>query len=63
MLTKKQWIDKGWTIVPKGAWIDIYPEDGELWDAACETLGIDGRDLKCITLGITAYMEHNNDDE
>ena len=36
--------DKNWTVVPKGAWLNIFPEDfgnNSAWSEICQQLDVD----------------------
>jgi len=63
MLTKKQWVDAGYTVLPKGAWVAIHADDGLIFDEVANTLGIDTEKVDRIVLGITAYETEESDYE
>ena len=63
MLTKKQWVDAGYTVLPKGAWVAIRADDGLIFDEVADTLGIDTERVDSIVLGITAYEIEESDYE
>jgi hypothetical protein len=63
MLTKKQWVDAGYTVLPNGAWVAIHADDGLIFDEVANTLGIDTENVDSIVLGITAYEIEESDCE
>jgi hypothetical protein len=63
MISEKEWLDVGYTILPCGGWMSITPELlGNQWVAMAMSLGFDPH-CKEVILGLTAFKQIDNGEE
>ena len=61
MITKKQVLKAGYTILPKGGWFSIDPETIPEWDLVAEHFGFDP-ECESVTLCVVGFKEEKSNE-